>query len=147
MSLFEQISEMTKHKVMSITKNEMIAKYMGMRIEESKSVTGKDVFIGICFYPEYPIGNEWHCSGSNRDDIENSLKSFDHKFHESYDWLMPVVKKINSSVYDHIAISYDRVFLIRENMELRQFKYENHGGMKGAIYAAVCEYIENLKQE
>ncbi len=112
---------------MSLEKNEMIAKYMNIpMLSDSKGImwdfqlTGKEIY---------------------------SIRSNELGYERSYDWLMPVVEKINSgpSAYDCIVIERDAVFCHQHGQPPKHFWNENHGGMKGAIYAAVCEYIENLK--
>lgn len=101
--------------------NEKIAKYMGIKCS--------------------PVGCIQYDGGRrliNVDELE---------YDERYDWLMPVVEKINSgpSAYDCVIIDRDVVLLHQHGNEPKHFWFEKHGGRKGAIYAAVCEYINNLK--
>lgn len=76
--------------------NELIAEFMGMSISSKK--VGKAAtlwYTGKVFYPEY-TGDEkfWHTSASDKKYVERSLKAFTHKYHTSWNWLMPVVEKI-----------------------------------------------------
>lgn len=103
-----------------MSNNEKIAKYMGIKCS--------------------PVGCTQYDGGRrliNVDELE---------YDERYDWLMPVVEKINSgSGYDAIVIDHDCVFLHRDNVKMMSFENSDHGGMKGAIYQAVVEYVTNLK--
>lgn len=62
------------------------------------------------------------------------------KYHESWDWLMPVVDKINTDTSGILHIDEDCVFLHSPKHSAVQFMKEEHGFI-GMVYAAVVEYI------
>lgn len=63
----------------------------------------------------------------------------------SWDWLMPVVEKINSgSSYDAIHIDSDRVFVHRSEKEMLDFEIKNCGSLRNAVYLGVVAMIEHL---
>jgi len=64
----------------------------------------------------------------------------------SWEQLMPVMEKINSSEDGYTTISVDRtcVFLHRRDKDLIMYKIEDHGGLLQTIYAAVLEYVKGF---
>jgi hypothetical protein len=73
------------------SKNETIARFMG--IKETKDSFDSYGHNSPCFYTanEFGRSNTFTVPGKSFDDF---IK--DSRYHKSWDWLMPVVEKINS---------------------------------------------------
>jgi hypothetical protein len=105
------------------TDNELIAGFMAMTCTR----IGDDEYEEFGWLPSLPHSN-W---------CFESAPPFD----KSWDWLMPVVEKINSG-YGTINIDSDSVFVHSEN-DLLTHIYDNQSGSKiGAVYAAVVFFIK-----
>jgi hypothetical protein len=108
-----------EHKTMK-TDNELIAEFMGGRREESK------IMQGGCFY----FFDQWPERVFDLSD-DNGLA-----YHKSWDWLMPVVEKINK-IYEGSILedregqwSFEKILNTRVNCELE------------LLHKAVVEFIK-----
>lgn len=65
------------------------------------------------------------------------------KFHSSWDWLMPVVEKLESIGFA-LHIDEDTVYLHfpGNEMEMIDFTKERFGSKIATVYKAVCEAVE-----
>jgi len=136
------------------TDNELIAEFMGMRIEKTTTPSGKDWYRGFCFYPAYKTAKEWTCGASSEKQVKESLKAFEHNYDTSWDWIMPVVEKIETIKFG----SYRFKVQITSN-ECRIFSYVRFTGMNDidlfytdvtklqSINGAVLKFIKWHKEQ
>ena len=109
-------------------KNDLIARFMEGNLEDNGwnfclSDFGTNVIGGYGFY-----------------------ESFDLKFHKSWDWLIPVVEKINDTgVVSNINFWFDGGYFVIEaetDEEIRTFEgHQNSNTHITCIYKAVVEFI------
>lgn len=79
-------------KIIVMTDNELIARFMGLNITEWKEIT-QPYYKGECFSADRP-NRPWGCGASSKKEVLESLLRASDKYHTSWDWLMPVVEKI-----------------------------------------------------
>jgi hypothetical protein len=116
------------------TDNELIAEFMGAERREGPRA----------FNPDQTLV-QWIIKGNpynqHRDDIKHWYQPVELKYHESWDWLMPGVEKIEKE--------NDAIFYIRNSMaeiELLGYPYDlrvTQGNSKlEATYKAVVNFIK-----
>ena len=144
---------MTDKKI--IEENKLIAEFMEYEQEDKDSNFITDHL--VCLKEEY-----WN---STEDDWTNSLSPSEMKFHSSWDWLMPVVDKIEEisftddnikseyvpytkhpftidMSYNYAKVKVDNDFKI-ENLREDGINFKIHRGSKiNACYEAVVEFIK-----
>ena len=120
--------------------NKLIAEFMGlpfkMRDKETK------LYYKVCEIP-YPL---------QREHLESNYEEINLKYHESWDWLMPVVEKIECTTIDNDDNS-DKFF----NVMIEVFECNINGGdicicksgntKREATYKAVVEFINQYNKE
>lgn len=134
-----------EQNIVIATQNELIAKFMG--VKETKG-----------FYDSYGIQTPHYYTGNG---ICRSAsysvpdKSFDDfikhlaKYHTSWDWLMPVVEKIESMGFETLICSYSGQYMnILHNVSVKDATVENPTKTLGtgntkiqAVYTAVLSFI------
>lgn len=107
-----------------IEQNEMLAKFMGIVFVQE---------IGGNKYWNAPIGTF---------DMYNVSKGI-FNYHKSWDWLMPVVEKLESMGFA-IHIDEDTVYLHfpGNEKEMMDFTKEQFGSKITTVYKAVCAGVE-----
>ena len=79
----------------------------------------------------YYIGDVINANNENNENDNNVFHPDDMQFHKSWDWLMPVVKKV---------ISKDYEFRVFEELKLQLWRVDID-----AVYKAVVEFIKTKK--
>lgn len=133
--------------------NRLIAEFMGADIV---AATSEDLPRNQYGYPFRTFSDcEKFCEGINmRIDVhgENRQKYFpihhlgEMKYHSSWEWLMPVVNKIESL---QIRVAIDTKFIrIHTYGEQIEFNCEVFGGKMNALWYSIIEFIKsyNLKR-
>lgn len=121
--------------------NELIAEFMGVKEKQSsyESYMKEEPY----WFTENELYRTYARSvpgASFSDFIQNS------KYHVSWDWLMPVVEKINTpDHYAAINIDSDGVFLHTNTREMHHFTNADSGSKINAVYKAVVEFVRNQK--
>ncbi len=120
------------------TENELIASFMGVQEKQSSFESYmQEVPYWFTENNLYRTYARTVPGSSFSDFIQNS------KYHESWDWLMPVVEKINSlDGYSSINMDCDRVFCHRQNDKMLDFGNRECGSKINAVYSAVVEFIK-----
>ncbi len=123
-------------------KNKMIAEFMGAEYERKKHPF-EDRYIETLIFKGHP-GN-WR--------VEKEIKCHETPeqlmYHTDWDWLMPVVEKIESGLYCHSFIIFNNratIEFVNGNKETTVAVDEKD--KIGAVYYAVLKYINeyNLNQ-
>lgn len=138
-----------------MTDNELIAQFMGAERREGPRA----------FNPDQTIV-QWIIKGNpynqHRDDVKHWYQPVELKYHESFDWLMPVVEKIakietNDKVYNGEDSYFDSYFprtFAMINCETREFMVRlnrnplhQSTSLIEASYKAVVEFIKWYNQQ
>lgn len=110
------------------TDNELIAEFMGMKHQIQVGPFG-----GEYLYVKNPVTKEFEIP----------------KFEISWDWLMPVVEKINKTSYGAVHLNRSEIFLHRYTRKKREelLDFRHDGSMIEATYKAVVEFIKWYNQQ
>lgn len=122
-------------------RNGLIAEFMGLKPNETAMIWGR-----------YSISHNHHTC--TEDTVEKALNGFASiaKFHASWDWLMPVVEKIESLIFPddeyfnfHI-LGGCCVYIISSHGD--EFICSDRGQSKiECVYSAVVEFIQWYNQQ
>lgn len=136
--------------------NKLVAEFMGGEIEDKRMKDFTFIFNNF-YYTSYTLEPCFY-GGQGYLDINekcNYCDLSDMKFHKSWDWLMPVVEKIED--YDIIAsfqIEHPTIFIwsSSENSTFEDIEVNTFGKTKiEAVYTAVIEFIKwynkNVKED
>jgi hypothetical protein len=121
------------------TDNELIAEFMGATLERATSggrrLWSIDNLHELCKQIDIP---ESRVRVFYADDLE---------FSRSWDWLMPVVEKIESTdPYTAIHIDKSSVYLHLKNRDMEDFTIDP-GNKINAVYKAVVSFIKRHNQQ
>lgn len=143
-----------------VINDDLIAEFMGRSIEEKTSPNGNIYYSGIQWTPK----GDWHCSSPDLEYTKNRIRWVNDKFKSDFNWLMPVVEKIENIKWNNelqpvngLTTWGDKPFTVRIEGFTTQILVDNgyetseqpftyfthkHGSKLERTYLAVVEFIE-----
>jgi hypothetical protein len=141
----------TNNKTKNFTsENKLIAKFMGHELKKPTRGVLKNVqhYLSIGFPRVYQYENK--SSFGSTFSIKQYLYPKDLKYHESWDWLMPVIEKIENTKECNCFTIHDGINTTIETWNGYDFIYHEDGMSKTKIesaYRGVIEFIEWLENK